>query len=168
MSRMPNRYAAFISYAHRYQEWVAALRRNLESCLRAAGADPSEIFLDHTDLTSGRSWVAQLQEGLSRSDQLILVATPESLASARTEDEVGSFIAGRPDWAKGSFHLVQLVDAPLPLFLEQLQRLDFIEHDDRQYSRELRRTWCRSSSTPTSSCSIGSTSSSTCGRRSGG
>ena len=72
---MAGRYAAFISYAHRYEEWVAVLQRNLEVCLRAAGAGTTEIFLDKTDLESGRSWVAQLQEGLSRSDHLILVAT---------------------------------------------------------------------------------------------
>ncbi len=68
---MPDRYAAFISYAHRYQEWVATLQRNLESCLKAAGADPNEVFLDQTDLASGRSWVAQLQEGLAKAEQLI-------------------------------------------------------------------------------------------------
>ncbi len=29
-SPMPNRYAAFVSYAHHYQGWVSPLRRNLE------------------------------------------------------------------------------------------------------------------------------------------
>ncbi len=54
---MARRYAAFISYAHRYKEWVAALQRNLEACLAAAGAPTTEVFLDQTDLASGRSWV---------------------------------------------------------------------------------------------------------------
>jgi len=130
---MRNRYAAFISYAHRYQEWVLALQRNLESCLRAAGADPTEIFLDRTDLASGRSWVAQLQEGLEKSDQLILVATPEALASPRAEDEVEGFIGKERGWARGRFHVVMLVDVPLPPFVDRIQRLDFVEHDDEQY-----------------------------------
>ncbi len=71
---MPDRYAAFIS-----------MQRNLEASLKAAGADPTAVFLDQTDLASGRSWVAQLQEGLAKSDQLILVATPEALASPRVK-----------------------------------------------------------------------------------
>ncbi len=136
---MPDRYAAFISYAHRYQEWVATLQRNLESCLKAAKADPSAIFLDQTDLASGRSWVAQLQEGLATSDHLILVATPEALASPRAEDEWDGFINAHRDWAQGRFHVVMLVDVPMPPFVGRIQRLGFVEHDAEQYRAELRK-----------------------------
>jgi formylglycine-generating enzyme required for sulfatase activity len=131
--RMSNHYAAFISYAHHYKSWVATLQRNLETCLGAAGADPSKIFLDQTDLASGRSWVAQLQEGLAEADHLILIATPEAVASPRVENEWESFITLRPRWAEGHLHVVMLVDAPLPLFLDPIQRLDFVEHDAQQY-----------------------------------
>ena len=92
---VPDRYAGFISYAHRYEAWVGALQRNLEACLRTAGADRAEVFLDQSDLASGRSWVAQLQEGLGKSDHLILVATPEALASPRVDDEWESFVGIR-------------------------------------------------------------------------
>ncbi len=129
---------AFISYAHRYRPWITTLARNLETCLESAGAKP-EIFLDTTDLASGRSWVAQLQEGLAKADQLILVATPEALASPRVEDEWEAFINLRRDWAKGALHVVMLVDVPLPAFLERIQRLDFVEHDEEQYRRELQK-----------------------------
>ncbi len=134
---MPDHYAAFISYAHHYKEWVKTLQRNLESCLQAAGADPSEIFLDQTDLASGRSWVAQLEEGLAKSDQRILVATPEALASPRAADEWDSFIATRRDWAQGLFHVGMLVDVALPPFVDRIQHLDFVEYDTEQYRGEL-------------------------------
>ncbi len=136
---MPSRYAAFISYAHLYKSWVATLQRNLEACLRAAGTDPREIFLDRTDLASGRSWVAQLQEGLAKSDQLILVAAPEALASPRVEDEWDAFVAMRRGWARGSFHVAMLVDVPLPPFVDRIQRLDFVAHDDARYRHELQK-----------------------------
>ncbi len=139
INHMPKRYAAFISYAHRYRDWVATLQANLEQCLREAGADPGEIFLDQTDLASGRSWVGQLQEGLSKSDHLILVATPEALASPRVENEWDAFIAARPDWARGHFHVVSLVDVPLPSFLDRIQRLNFVDHDDEQYRNGLQK-----------------------------
>ncbi|MEM9291643.1 MAG: SUMF1/EgtB/PvdO family nonheme iron enzyme [Acidobacteriota bacterium] len=134
---MPNQYAAFISYAHRYKDWVGALQRNLEACLRAAGAGPADIFLDQTDLASGRSWVAQLQEGVAKADHLILVATPESLASPRVKDEWNSFIALNRDWAEGNLHILMLVDVPLPPFLTQMQYLDVVERDEASYRGSL-------------------------------
>ena len=105
---MPDRYAAFISYAHRYAPWVCALQANLEKCLAAAGR-AGEVFLDQTDLGSGRSWVTQLQAGIDRSEHFILVATPEALASPRVGDEWGSFLSTRRGWLEqGRLHLVSL------------------------------------------------------------
>ena len=96
----------FLSYAHRDQPWVKVLQANLELCL--AG----KVFLDDVALASGRSWVGQLQAGLGRSGQLILVATPEALASPRVTDEWESFIAGRTGWHDGRLHIVHLVFSP--------------------------------------------------------
>ena len=135
---MADRYTAFLSYAHRDQVWVKALQENLERCLAAAGR-PGKVFLDEVDLASGRSWVGQLQTGLDRSEQLILVATPEALASPRVADEWRSFIAGRSDWHDGRLHLVHLVDVPLPPFLGQIQYLDFRQADEDRYRKELQK-----------------------------
>ncbi len=135
---MADRYAAFVSYAHRDQPWVKALQTNLERCLAIAGR-PGKVFLDEVDLASGRSWVGQLQAGLDRSEHLILVATPEALASPRVADEWGSFIAGRPDWHDGRLHVVQLVDVPLPPFLAAIQSVDFRESGEERYRQALRR-----------------------------
>jgi hypothetical protein len=51
---MADKYAAFLSYAHRDKEWVQALQRNLERCLATAGR-PGQVFLDEIDLAGGRS-----------------------------------------------------------------------------------------------------------------
>ncbi|HXO26804.1 MAG TPA: NACHT domain-containing protein, partial [Thermoanaerobaculia bacterium] len=129
---MSDRYAAFLSYAHRYRPWVQVLQRNLELCLAAAGR-PGEVFLDDVDLASGRSWVGQLQAGLDRSEQLVLVATPEALASPRVGDEWQSFLATRRDWQAGHLHIVELVPTPIPPFLESIQRVDFREPGEERY-----------------------------------
>src|SRR5262245_60391783 len=121
---MADKYAAFISYAHRDKPWVQALQRNLERCLAAAGR-PGKVFLDEVDLASGRSWVGQLQAGLDRSEHLILVATPEALASPRVADEWQSFVAMRHDWHQGRLHVVHLAEVPFPSFLAQIQQVDF-------------------------------------------
>ncbi|HEY2294033.1 MAG TPA: SUMF1/EgtB/PvdO family nonheme iron enzyme [Thermoanaerobaculia bacterium] len=135
---MADQYAAFVSYAHRDQPWVKALQTNLERCLAVAGR-PGKVFLDEVDLASGRSWVGQLQAGLDRSEHLILVATPEALASPRVADEWQSFIDIRPDGHDGRLHVVHLVDVPLPPFLATIQWVDFREAGEERYRQELRK-----------------------------
>jgi formylglycine-generating enzyme required for sulfatase activity/energy-coupling factor transporter ATP-binding protein EcfA2 len=135
---MADPYAAFLSYAHRDKAWVQALQENLERCLAAAGR-PGKVFLDEVDLASGRSWVGQLQAGLDRSEKLILVATPEALASPRVADEWRSFIAGRTGWHLGRLHIVHLADVPFPPFLTQIQHVDFRSTDEETYRQELQK-----------------------------
>ncbi len=131
-------YAAFISYAHRYRSWVETFHRNLELSLKHLGK-PVRVFLDTVDLGSGRSWVRQLQAGLDQAEHLVLVATPEAVASPRVADEWEAIIATRRDWDAGHFHLVRLVDGPLPPFLEKIQYLEFREYDDASYRHQLTR-----------------------------
>jgi formylglycine-generating enzyme required for sulfatase activity/GTPase SAR1 family protein len=135
---MADKYAAFISYAHRDQPWVKVLQENLELCLAVAGRS-GKVFLDEVDLASGRSWVGQIQAGLDRSENLILVATPEALASPRVADEWQSFLATRRDWREGCLHIAHLVDVPLPPFPEQIQRADFRQAPEDRYRRELQK-----------------------------
>lgn len=135
---MPDRYAAFISYSHRYAPWVRTLQANLERCLAAAGR-PGKVFLDQTDLGSGHSWVAQLEMGLATSDHFVLVATPEALASPRVADEWRAFVTRNPHWNQGRFHVAFLVDAPVPPFLDTIERVDFRENREEAYRRSLRK-----------------------------
>ena len=99
----PDRYAAFVSYAHRHAGWVKALQADLERGLAAAGRPGDKVFLDQVDLGSGRSWVGQLQAGLAQAGHFVLVSTPEALASPRVADEWQSFVASRKDWQAGRF-----------------------------------------------------------------
>src|SRR4051812_41104064 len=127
---MADKHAAFISYAHRDQAWVKVLQENLERCLAAAGRR-DRIFLDTSDLPSGSSWLTHLQAGLGESDHLILVATPEALASPWVDQEWQHFLRREPDGLK--IHIAFLADAPLPPFLEGTQRVDFQSPDAESY-----------------------------------
>jgi len=129
---MPERHAAFLSYAHRYGAWVKTLQGNLERSLAHLGR-PGSVFLDQVDLGAGRSWVGQLQAGLDQAERLILVATPEALASPRVADEWETFVARRRDWRQGNLQIVLLVDTPLPPFLDGVQRVDFRRGSEAQH-----------------------------------
>ena len=133
---MPERHAAFLSYAHQHEVWVRTLHGNLERCL-AHLRRPGKVFLDQVDLGAGRSWVGQLQAGLETADRFILVATPEALASPRVADEWATFVARRRDWRQGNLQIVLLVDTPLPPFLDGVQRVDFRRGSEAQYRRAL-------------------------------
>ena len=133
---MSKEYAAFLSYSTRYTEWVAILQENLERCLAKHG-EARKVFLDQTDLGPGQSWITQLQQGLDRAERLVLVVTPETLASPRVEDEWGAFIAEHRDW-KRRVQLVMLLDTPLPPFLKPVQWVDFDGCDADGYRAKLR------------------------------
>lgn len=121
----------FISYSHQQSGWVATLHANLEQC-------GWTLFLDQMDLSPGRSWVQQIQAGMDQGSRLILVATPDSLASPRVLDEWGGFIAEHPEWKQlGLLQVVRLLWAPLPPFLEDLQFVDFRNHDTPAYRLRL-------------------------------
>ncbi len=133
MSSTPIR--VFISYASRYEDWVKTLHDNLEKTLAAAGRQP-KLFLDQVDLSPGSSWVNQLQAGLDDAEHLVLVATPEAMASSWVEAEWQGFVTERPQW-QGSVHVVWLVETPLPAFLRPIQRVDFQRHEDATYCKAL-------------------------------
>ena len=119
--------AIFISYPRRYLDWVEVLHCNLGRYLRV------EIFLDACDLASGRSWPTDLQAALDRAAQLVLVVTPEALASRWVLREVNAFLAA----GKKRLHLLKLVATPLPPFLEEVEWVDFEAHDRSKYERGL-------------------------------
>lgn len=129
------RYAAFISYSSRYKAWVATLRDNLELCLPHHG-EKRGVFLDQTDLGVGRSWVTGLQAGIDQADQLVLVVTPEAMASPRVKNEWEAFVARERNW-EGRLQVVMLVDTTLAPFLEPVQYVDFREHDEKTYRKAL-------------------------------
>ncbi|HEY2292139.1 MAG TPA: TIR domain-containing protein [Thermoanaerobaculia bacterium] len=133
-------YAAFISYSHRDMAWVHALHNNLENCLRHYQASPGQIFLDSLDLTTGTSWISGLEQSLERSKYLILIITPDAVASPRIEDEWQAVVDRFPDWKrKGRVLPVELAWAPLPPFLKPVQRLDFKSSERSHYLLALKK-----------------------------
>ena len=120
---------AFISYSSRYTPWAATLHQNLERSLKHSGSD-LELFFDQKDLKSGTSWVGRLEQGIGSVEQLILIWTPEALASDWVMKETRSFLAERGPARR--LHIVHLVEAPLPPFLADIQFVDFREHDEVQ------------------------------------
>ncbi len=131
---MPQRYSVFLSYSRRDQMWVETLHRNLETCLQEAGGE-GLIFRDGTDLGSGRSWVGQIQAGLDQAQQLLLVVSPEALASSRVTEEWQGFLAS--SLPESRLHLAQLVEMPLPPVLAHIQQVDFREASKEKYLRSL-------------------------------
>ncbi len=56
--------------------------------------------------------MTQLQAGLAEAEQLILVVTPEAMASPRVKNEWESLVATDRDW-EGRLQVAMLVDSPL-------------------------------------------------------
>lgn len=130
-------YAAFLSYSLRYADWVETLHANLEATLARHG-ESRPIFLDRIDVAAGSSWVTQLAAGVDQAGKLVLVVTPEALASPRVGDEWQALVDSRRDWSRGQLVPVMLVWAPLPLFLGPIQYVDFRGHDEPGYIAALR------------------------------
>ena len=135
MSGRTSQLTAFISYANRYAPWVEHFHRDLERSLTALGAH-DRVFFDRKELVSGQSWVDQLERGIAQADQLILILTPEALASEWVGKERSSFMALN---RAQRLHVVRLVDCSLPAFLADLQYIDFADCDDAGYRDGLRR-----------------------------
>ncbi len=129
-------HAAFLSYSSLYRDWVETFHAHLEATLRRHG-EPRPIFLDRLDVATGRSWITQLAAGVDQAAKLILVVTPEALASPRVGDEWQALVDRRRDWSRGQLLPAMLVWAPLPLFLGPIQYVDFRGHDDRRYAEGL-------------------------------
>jgi len=72
---MPKHHA-FLSYSKRYATWAKCLAANLEKCLGGR-----RVWFDESDLASPRSLTQQLHEGARDADYLIVLVTPEAMAS---------------------------------------------------------------------------------------
>src|SRR5262245_42586890 len=71
----------FVSYSR--DDHVAVLK--LVEDLRSAGVD---VWLDQTDIASGRRWDETIEQALSSCNQLIAVLSEASVASQNVMDEV--------------------------------------------------------------------------------
>lgn len=128
---MPPEVTAFLSYPRRYKDWAQVLHQHLEAC-------GEKVYLDLVDVGPGRSWVQQVQAGLTQAQRVILVVTPESIASERVMDEWQGFVSAHREYkSRGLLQIAYLLDAELPFFLNDIQYVDFREHDDDVYFQRL-------------------------------
>ncbi len=99
------RYKAFISYSHRDERWGDWLHRSLETYSppknligRVTGAGPiprrlGPVFRDRADLPAAGSLNATIVEALRSSQFLIVIASPNALASKWVSEEIKQFKA---------------------------------------------------------------------------
>lgn len=102
----------FISYSRADQ----AFATQLATALSDGGAD---VWIDVEDIPAGMKWSSAIQEGLDTSDALLVVVSPEAMASRNVEDEWQYFLDNsrtiltvrhRPAKLHYQLHRIQYVD----------------------------------------------------------
>jgi len=115
----------FISYARADSDFVLKLAKDL----RAANVN---FWLDQLDIAAGERWDQSIQEALEKSETLLLVLTPQSVASQNVMDEVAY-----------ALHTKKLVvpllhkSCDVPFRVQRLQHIDFIDDYDAGVCRLL-------------------------------
>jgi hypothetical protein len=103
----------FISYSHH----DSIFARRLATALSELGAD---VWLDVEDIPAGMKWSTAIQQGLQRADVMLVVISPQSMASKHVEDEWQYFL----DMNKPVIPLLW-TPAELHFQLSRIQRIDF-------------------------------------------
>ena len=111
-------YLAFLSYARRDRDWAHGLHTILE---RALGS--GRVFMDTESIPVGGVWPAEIESALAASRFLIVLVTPDSMASSWVHEE----LARRQAQEGGLVGIVPvlLIDAPMPAMLGARERGDF-------------------------------------------
>lgn len=105
-----NKYRAFISYSHVDRKWARWIHKALETwrvpkhlvgTTTPAGPVPERlapVFRDREDLPSAPDLTDRIREALERSDNLVVICSPNSAKSAYVDTEVRLFLElGRGD-----------------------------------------------------------------------
>ena len=75
----------FISYSRTDVDFARQLGTDLERL----GAD---LWMDVDDIPAGMKWSSAIQEGLDQAEVMIVVLSPDSMASVNVEDEWQYFL----------------------------------------------------------------------------
>lgn len=113
----------FISYS-RADEGFA---RRLATDLDRLGA---EVWIDVDDIPPGVNWSTAIQQGLDTCDALVLVISPDALASKNVEDE-WQYVRdeGKP--------IIPLLWRPVPRLHFQLRRIQYVDFHRLPYETAL-------------------------------
>src|SRR5258708_38103408 len=110
---------AFISYSRKDVDFA----RRLTNDLVKLGVD---IWIDLEDIPAGLKWSTAIQQGLTSSDIMMLVVSPDSIASTNVEDEWQYFLDKHKP-------LIPVLWKPAELHF-QLQRIQYIDFHSQVYN----------------------------------
>ncbi len=121
----------FISYSRSDEEFSRRLARSLSE----SGMD---VWIDIEDIPAGMKWSKAIQEGLDSAEVMVVLISPDSMASSNVEDEWQYFLDhGKPVIP------VLLQPAKIHFQLNRVQYIDFLNqnyyHALRQLYSEFRR-----------------------------
>jgi WD40 repeat protein len=114
----------FISYSRQDEDFV----RRLATDLDRAGAD---VWIDVSDIPPGANWSTAIQQGLDTCQVLLLVISPDSMASSNVADEWQYFRDERK-------LIVPVLWRPVDRMHFQLRRLQYIDFHTVPYNVALR------------------------------
>lgn len=117
----------FISYSRVDEDFA----RRLATDLDAQGMD---VWLDVDDIPPGVKWSTAVQQGLDTCDVMLLIISPESMASTNVEDEWQYF----RDEKKPVVPLMWRPTFPIHFQLRRIQYIDFNGQDYESAFRQLR------------------------------
>jgi len=103
----------FVSYSRKNEPFARKLARALSD----AGVD---VWIDVEDIPAGMKWSSAIQQGLDRANLMIVVISPESMASNNVEDEWQYYLDNKKPVIP-----VLLEPARLHFQLARLQYIDF-------------------------------------------
>ncbi len=117
--------SVFISYSRKDE----AFSRQLAASLSEMGLD---VWIDVDDIPVGQKWSSAIQQGLDKADLMILVISPDSMASQNVEDEWQYFLDSRKT-------VVPVLARPAKIHfqLNRVQYIDFHNQDYRQAFEQL-------------------------------
>lgn len=109
----------FISYSRKDAEFV----KKLHASLRDAGIDS---WLDTSEIHQGEDWADAIQRGLEESNAMLLVISPDSMASRHVSDEWKYYLNNEKP---KKVHPIRIKPANIHFQLHPLNYIDFVERD---------------------------------------
>jgi hypothetical protein len=108
----------FVSYSRKDE----SLARRLAASLSDLNAD---IWIDVDDIPAGKKWSSAIQQGLDSADLMILVISPDSMASHNVEDEWQYFLDSRKP-------VIPVLARPARIQF-QLNRVQYVDFHNQSY-----------------------------------
>ncbi len=115
----------FISYSSKDAGFATEIAKQLR-------ADGHAIWFDKLDIAAGEAWDREIEKGLKESDRLIVILSPDSVASENVMDEVSYAIDEGQELIPLYFR-----ECSIPMRLRRTQYIDFRSDDRATASKRL-------------------------------